>query len=326
MRPSRRGFLTAGAAAAAALAPGLRSLAAPSAPRSEQNAGWCRFAFGDFEITVLSDGNLSTPTDLIGTNEKRETVEAFLQSAFQPTDSNYAHTNHLLIDTGEARVLVDVGSGDKFQPSAGKLLANMEAAGIDPSSVTHVALTHAHPDHVWGMMDDFGDAPRMPEAAYAIGAAEYDWWTAEDRIGRVPEAMQAMVVGAQNALKPVAEKTSMMKDGGEIVPGVRMMSTPGHTAGHMSVLIESKGETLLATGDAINHAQVSFERPKWHFGFDVDKEQAVATRLKLLDMMASDRMTLVGYHMPFPGVGHVARDKAEADAYRFIPAPWRWSA
>ncbi|MDG1430979.1 MAG: MBL fold metallo-hydrolase [Paracoccaceae bacterium] len=290
-------------------------------PNGEQSAGFTRFTLGDFEITVVSDGNLATPANLLGVNAEDGDLAAFLESRFLDTITNYAHTNHVIINTGDAMVLVDVGSGDKFQQTAGQLLNNLEAAEIDPSDITHVALTHAHPDHIWGMMDDFGDEPRFPEATYAMGATEYDWWMKDGRVADVPDAMKPFVVGAQNALSPVAERVSMMVDGGEVTPGVRMIATPGHTLGHMSVVVESAGESLLVLGDAINHAHISFERPNWQFGLDMDKEQAVTTRNRLLDMAASERMAVSGYHLPFPGVGHVARD---GEAYRFVPALVRW--
>lgn len=321
MKMTRRGLLGGVLAAPALIS--MPARAAMTAPEGEQNTGWYRFGLGSFQITVISDGNLTVPTSLIGANRPREEVTAWLESRYLDPATNYSHTNHILIDTGAAKVLVDVGSGDRFQPTAGRLVANLEAAGIDPGEITHVALTHAHPDHVWGMMDDFGDEPRLPEAEYAIGSAEFDWWMAEDRVDQVPELMQAFVVGAQNALRPVAEKTAMVKTGAELVPGVTMVDTPGHTMGHMSVMIESDGNTILVTGDAINHVQASFEHPEWHFGFDTDKDMAVATRRKMLDMAATDRIALAGYHLPFPGVGHVVRS---GDAYRFLPAPWVWGA
>lgn len=294
--------------------------AVPVPPPSGQNAGWYRFALGDFEVTVLSDGNLTVPATGLGVNADPGEVQAFLAARYLDTETNYAHTKHFLIDTGTAQVLVDVGSGERFQPSAGRLLANLAAAGIDPASITHVALTHAHPDHVWGMLDEF-DELRIPEAAYTVGAAEFDWWMAEGRVDQVPEAMQAFVVGAQNALGPVAEHTAMAAGETEIVPGVRMIDTPGHTLGHMSLMVESAGEAMLVTGDAINHAHVAFEHPDWHFGFDMDKEQAVATRRRLLDMAAADRVLIAGYHLPFPGIGHAVK---EGSAWRFLPALWIW--
>lgn len=322
---TRRRFLTASAAAPllAAGAPfSLPALAATGAPQTAQNAGWSRFSLGAFEITMISDGALIIPTTAIGVNADRAEVQDFLTERFLDPEMIYSHTNHALIDTGAARVLVDVGSGANFQPTAGRLVSNLEAAGVDPASITHVALTHAHPDHVWGMMDDFGDEPRFPEASYAIGAAEFDWWTAAGRADEVPAEMQGFVVGAQNALAPVAEQTSMVEDGAEIAPGVRMIATHGHTLGHMSVLVESEGEALLVLGDAVNHVYAGFERPGWHAGFDMDKETAAITRRRVLDMAATDRIAISAYHFPFPGVGHVAR---QGEAYRFAPALWRWS-
>ncbi len=318
MSLTRRNVLRTGLFAPAILAtPALARIAAPGV---EQNAGWHRFAVGAFQITVLSDGNLVVPTDAIGTNADRDSVTSFLENRHLDPATNFAHTNHVLIDTGAAKILVDVGSGERFQPSAGRLSGNLEAAGIDPSSITHVALTHAHPDHVWGMLDEF-DEPRFPEAEYAISATEYDWWSAADRVNQVPEVMQAMVVGAQNALAPVAERTSMVSDGAEVVPGVHMVDTPGHTLGHMAVLVESEGTQLMVVGDAINHVYASFEHPDWHFGFDMDKDLAVQNRRRLLDRAATDRIAVAGYHLPFPGVGHVIRRN---EAYQFLPEMWRW--
>ena len=318
MKLTRRALLgTALAAPALVTVPARAAIAPPET----QNSGWHNFRLGSIQITILSDGNLTVPTTVIGENQPREDVVAFLRARHLDPETNFSHTNHVLIDTGEAKVLVDVGSGTRFQPSAGRLSANMDAAGIDPSEITHVALTHAHPDHVWGILDDFDDV-WLPDTAYTIGATEFDWWTGDERVNQVPEMLQAMVVGAQNSLNPVAEQTTMASGETQVVPGVTMIDTPGHTLGHMSVLVESDGAQMLVTGDAINHPYASFEHPDRHFGFDMDKDQAAATRRRLLDMAAADGILIAGYHLGFPGVGHVIR---RGDAYQFLPAPWRWS-
>ena len=319
-RMSRRSAMAM--AAAVSVLPAVPVAAAPRAPEAEQNAGWYRFGLGDFEITVVSDGNLRTPAGNLGTNVDPAEVEAFLQEHYMDPQWNYAHTNHVIVDTGEAKVLIDVGSGDRFQPTAGRLVENMEAAGLAPEDITHIALTHAHPDHVWGMLDEFGDELRFPEASYAIGAAEFDWWMAPDRIDTVPEVMQPFVVGARTSLEPIAGKTAMAADGHQLAPGVTMIATPGHTAGHMSVLVESGGDQLLVLGDAVSHPYASFERPEWQFGFDTDPVMGAATRRRLLDRAAADRLTIAGYHLPFPGVGFV---QATGDAFRYIPAGWIWN-
>jgi glyoxylase-like metal-dependent hydrolase (beta-lactamase superfamily II) len=318
--PTRRDLLRLAALAPALALPSM--LTARSAAAA-QNAGWFRFTLGDAEVTIVSDGNLTTPTNFLGVNADPEDVKAFLKARFLDPEVNYAHTNHVIVRSGDRMVLTDVGSGEKFQASAGKLLANMEAAGIDPTEITDVALTHAHPDHVWGAMDDF-DEPRIPEATHHIGAAERDWWMTPGRFDMVPQGMQAFVAGAQNALRPLEDidMLATVAHGAEIAPGMTMIDTPGHTFGHMSLAVENAGAKMLVIGDALNHGYVSMERPEWIFGLDLDGPQAVTTRKRLLDMAATEEMVVVGYHFPFPGVGHIVREGA---AYRFVPALWRWS-
>lgn len=295
-------------------------LAAP-ALATGQAPGYFRFALGDFMITVVSDGHLETPASLLGAGQDPQVVAEFLRSRALDPVTNYAHTNLTLIDTGERKILVDVGSGDRFQPTAGRLLDNLDAAGIAPEEVDTLVITHAHPDHVWGMMDDFDDLMRLPDAQPVIGATEFDWWMQDGRVDSVPEAMQPFVVGARNALSPVAERIRRVNDGDEVAPGVSVMATPGHTPGHLSVVARSGDQALLVTGDAINHPYVSFEHPDWHFGFDMDRKAAAETRRLLLTRAAADEMTVVGYHLPFPGVGRVAR---RGDRFSFLPAVWRW--
>ncbi len=318
-RPSRRDLLRLAALAPALALPApLRAL---EAGPSRQAPGWFRFRLGAIEVSVVSDGNLLTPAALLGVNADPEEVRAFLAAHYLDAETNFAHTNHVVLHHGARTTLVDVGSGDRFQPTAGRLVTNMEAAGIAPEDITDVVLTHAHPDHVWGAMDDFGDEPRMPEAVHHIGAAEYDWWMRDGLVDSVDEGMVPFVVGARNALGALDDRLSMLRDGDGPAPGVTMIDTPGHTPGHMSAIVESDGARMLVTGDALNHGIVSFARPDWHFGFDADRAAAAAMRRRLLDMAARERMTVVGYHFPFPGVGHVVPD---GDAYRFLPALWRW--
>lgn len=317
-KPTRRDILKLAAAAPAfALpAPALAALGKPGAAQPTFH----RFSIGSAKITVVSDGHMILPASSLGVNADPVEVAAFLQSHFLSTDETYSHTNHVVIETNDATVLVDVGSGQRFQPTAGRLLDNLDAAGIDQDAITHVAITHAHPDHIWGIRDDFDEAI-FPDAQYFVGAREYDWWTAKDRVNQVPVDLQQFVVGAVNSFAAEGAEWNRIADGQEITPGVRMIFTPGHTLGHMSLMIQSDGHQLLALGDAMTHAYMSFERPEWVNGFDQDKDQTVTTRKALLDMVSSDRIAVLGYHFPFPGVGHVMREGAN---YRFVPALWQW--
>ncbi|WP_370049705.1 MULTISPECIES: MBL fold metallo-hydrolase [Salipiger] len=318
-KPSRRDILAMAAAAPALTLPAVTraELGAPATGNPTHFA----FTLGEAKITVISDGSLQLPADGLGVNADPEEVKAFLERHFLSPETNYSHTNHLLVEIGEATVLIDVGSGNRFLDTAGRLMANLDAAGIDPSTITHVVITHAHPDHIWGIRDDFDEAI-LPDAAYFLGKAEHDFWMQDGLASQVPAEMQQFVVGAQNSIRVDGAEWDLMSDGQEIVPGLRVIDTPGHTPGHMSLIVESDGQQLLATGDAMSHAYTNFAHPEWYNSFDMDGDVTVTTRKRLLDMAVADRMAVLGYHFPFPGVGHVMR---EGDAYRFVPALWKWS-
>lgn len=328
LHPTRRDLLGLAAAMPALTLPALSlpALLAPSGARADLgppaagNPAHFSFGLGEAQLTVVSDGHLETPASGLGVNADPDEVRAFLQRHFLSQDTNYGHANHLVIEIGEAVVLVDVGSGNRFLPTAGRLMDNLGAAGIDPASITHVALTHAHPDHLWGIRDDFDEA-LLPDATYVIGETERAFWSQPGLVDEVAPEMQQFVVGAVNSFAVEGANWQVVPAGHEIVPGVQMVATPGHTPGHMSVQITSGGQRLIALGDAMTHVWMNFERPDWTIGFDWDGPQAAATRKRLLEMAAAERVALLGYHFPFPGVGHVMR---AGDGYRFVPALWRW--
>ncbi len=327
---SRRDMLKAGGAAAmlaaglpvlpeAAFGPG--SALAKAAKKGTQVPGFYRFSLGAFEITVVSDGNLFLPSRLMASNVPEAELKAFLKGNYLDAARHMSHLNLALINTGKALILVDTGAGANFQDTAGKLVDNLEAAGHAPQEVDKVIVTHGHPDHVWGIIDDFEEAPRFPNATYVINKAEWDFWTAEDTADKLPEGFKSFASGARRNLLPVTARMRRVAPDYEVVPGVRVIDTAGHTPGHVSVIVESEGERLLITGDAVNHAYISFERPEWQPGVDMDKGKAVAVRKHLLDMAASEGLLVLGYHFPFPGLGHVARSGA---AWRWVPALWQW--
>ncbi len=318
LKPTRRNLMKL-AALAPAMAMPLTARAEIGAP-SGDNPSHFRFSIGEARITIVSDGFFTTPVSGIGLDTDPAEVQAFLASHFLSTERNFSHTNHMYVEIGDAKVLVDVGSGTRLFDTTGRLMDNLDAAGIDSQDITHVVITHAHPDHILGIRDDFDEAI-LPDASYTIGRIEHDYWMQDDLVNTVAEADQSGVLAAVNSINADGVEWILAEDGHEIVPGLTMMHTPGHTSGHMSIRIDSNGQTLIALGDCLTNAHVNFAYPDWKIARDIDKDMAANTRRKVLGMAADERIAVLGYHFPFPGVGHVRR---EGDAFQFVPALWRF--
>jgi glyoxylase-like metal-dependent hydrolase (beta-lactamase superfamily II) len=202
--------------------------------------------------------------------------------------------------------------------AAGKLLANMEAAGIDKASITKVVFTHAHPDHIWGTLDDFDESPNFPNASYVIAAAEWNFWTSDDAASKLPQDRQNFAPGAKRNLMRIKDRIKTIRPDEDAASGLRAIDTAGHTAGHIAIEITSGRETILVVGDALAHPVIAFAHPDWRPAADHhDADQAVAVRKRLLDRLATDRTPIIGYHLPFPGRGLVER---VGSAYRYVQA------
>ncbi len=274
-----------------------------------------RQPFGSGELLVVSDGQLRLPTQMV----MHESIDANVIDEFFKTNniSNETLTpdcNIVLWQQGNRLVLFDVGAGPNFMPSAGDLLANLEDASIDPADVTDVIFTHAHPDHIWGLVDDF-DELAFPNANYFINAQEWDYWRNENTLSNTPEARKSFVVGAQNRFAYLEDQIQLFQYGDEILPGIEAVNTQGHTPGHTSMALHQANDSLVLLGDAITHPIISFEKPNWLSGSDQDAEQGRQTRLALLDRLASENSQILGYHLPYPGLGRVERN---GNNYRYV--------
>jgi len=292
---TRRNVLAGGLALTATGIAGLRNASAEAS-----------LTVGDHEITVFSDGHLSLPMNFILPEQSKEEISALLTPHGLATDMLTPDCNITLLRSGDRLVLFDVGSGPNFQPTAGELPGKLDAAGIDPSDITDVILTHAHPDHLWGILDEFDD-PLYPEANVWVPQGEWDYWLADDTLANMPEERKSFVVGAQSRLQAIEERVSMIAPGQEVLPGVEAVATYGHTPGHMSYVIHGGSESVFVIGDAISNTVISFEKPDWASGSDQDRDMGIATRLKLLDRLAQDRSRVIGYHFPHPGEGRVEK-------------------
>jgi glyoxylase-like metal-dependent hydrolase (beta-lactamase superfamily II) len=278
-----------------------------------------KFKLGGFQVLVIKDGArpAGNPRETFGTNQPAETVGKLLADNFLPTEEFVNSFSPTLIDTGSEVVLFDTGFGKAGRAQGtGRLVEGLAAAGYMPEDITAVVITHMHGDHIGGIMED-GKAA-FPKARYFAGEAEYSFWTDAARAGTPAEGNQKSVLAN---VKPNAEKTTFLKEGGEVVSGITAMLAPGHTPGHLIFNIESQGKRLVLTADTANHYVLSLQRPEWEVRFDMDKAQAAASRKRVFDMIATDKVAFLGYHMPFPAVGYA--EKRE-NGYRFVPKAYQF--
>ena len=277
-------------------------------------AGPYMFKQGAYDVTVVSDGTLLLPTSIIDSGGKPEEVVKLLGAMVQGDKAQF-EASPLLLKSGSELILMDTGAGGGFQPTAGKILESLKAAGVEPSAITKVIFTHGHPDHCWGTIGKDGK-PVFANASFHMGETEWNFWTATDLASKMPKEMQGMVTGTQSQLGALKDQIKLFKTGAEVLPGIMALDTSGHTPGHVSFELAG-GDGMIVTGDAITNPMVFFAHPDWKFNFDADHNTAIANRKKLLDMASAGKKKLLGYHWPYPGIGMAEKKDG---AYVYVPA------
>ena len=269
---------------------------------------------GSATLTTVSDGNLVLPGSFIFERMPKDDLASILTEMGLSTERLTPECNLALYRDGTNTVLFDVGSGPDFMPSAGNIVDSLDALGLSPEDVTHVVFTHAHPDHIWGLLDEF-DEPLFYEATYMMGRAEWDYWWNPETVTNIGEARAAFAVGAKRRMEAIEDSVILFDDGEEILSGIAALSTPGHTPGHMGFELRQGSQAALIVGDAIGNHHVAFRKPGWESGSDQDAALAVKTRAMLFDRLTHEELTLVGFHLPGGGIG---RAEAHGDGFRFV--------
>lgn len=315
-----RRLISAAALTALAAVGGGAPLAAQAEPPAQQQTqapGFYRMALGEFEVTALYDGWIGlSPGLLKGASEAD--VQALLARMFQATTEGVqTAVNGYLIHTGANLVLIDAGAAACFGPTLGNIQDNILAAGYAPEDIDTVLLTHLHPDHSCGLVNKDGSAA-FPNARVRVSKAEAGFWLNKEVAAKMPEDSQPFFRMARESVAPytASGRFETYDIGDALLPGLEVVSSPGHTPGHVSYLFASGDQSLIVWGDIVHSHAVQFPQPEVSIEFDIDAPQAIATRKQLLADAALDKLWVAGAHLPFPGIGHV---RAETSGYAWVP-------
>lgn len=288
---------------AAALPVAVATPAIAAAPMlGVSNPTFSRFMLGAFEVTTLLAATrlLDEPHKIFGTNVSNEEFIEASQQANIPADKVKFFFTPTLVNTGTHLVLFDTGLDAKG------ITGVLISAGYTPEQVDLVIISHMHPDHIGGLIS--GGKPTFPNARYITGSVEFDAWSKLSN-----KTFEAK-------MRPLAEQTTMITDTDSVLPGITPYSAPGHTPGHMAYMLESNGQRLLLAVDFANHYIWSLAYPSWEVRFDMDKELAAITRRRMLDMLATDKIPFIGYHMPWPALGYV---ETRGDGFTYVPESYQ---
>jgi glyoxylase-like metal-dependent hydrolase (beta-lactamase superfamily II) len=268
-----------------------------------------RFNVGGAEVTVISDGalDLGNPKGTFTGVSDDEMSKMLTDNFLSPTDV-VLEQNSPIVNIGDKLVLFDTGMGTSkmFGATTGRQQKSLKEAGIKPEDIDAVVFSHGHIDHIGGVVGDDGKN-LFPNAQFYIAESDFNYWTDYDKAG---PKLKDFVDHAKKNLSPVRDRLVFYKDDQEFLPGIHALAAPGH--------ISSEGKSIAYTADLTHHPILLMEKPRMQFSFDTDPAQAANSRVKMLDMLAANKIPVLAYHYPWPGIGHVAKT---GDGFHYIPEP-----
>jgi glyoxylase-like metal-dependent hydrolase (beta-lactamase superfamily II) len=297
----------------------------PASLQGEMQPAIYRFKFGEFEIATILDSKAIREGLHPSFGPEHSADEARALCAANGIESNrYVHPfTPTLVNTGKQVVLFDTGNGFlrrdfeqlRNRSVDGHLLERLREAGYQPGDIDVVVTTHGHPDHIGGLLD--AGKPVYPNARYVFGAAEFDFWKRGENVREARKFNRELFV---KLAVPLADKSTFIKPGDEVAPGIHAVDAMGHSPGMLAFHVESAGKRLLIWADTCNHYVIAVQRPEWTLDVDDDKEKAAATRKRILDMAATDKLYVAGFHMPFPALGTIEKSSG---GHRWVPVSYQ---
>ena len=282
----------------------------------QQISGVYHRRVGDVVVTAISDGFLDGTLEVLR-NISQDEARQILTESFRP--ARRTAVNAFLVYSAGRLALIETGSGNYLLPTAGKVMANIKAAGVDPADIEAVLLTHMHPDHSAGLTDMTTGKRNYPNAELVMHESEPEHWFDDARMAKGTDREKKLFFQAgREQVAPYKDRWRLFREG-EVFPGITAIPRPGHTPGHTTFMISSGKEQLLIWGDTVHVPEVQTARPQVCMDFDTDKDAAASSRRKVFDMVATDRLLVTGMHLHFPGFAHLVRN---GTGYRLIPAAW----
>jgi glyoxylase-like metal-dependent hydrolase (beta-lactamase superfamily II) len=276
-----------------------------------------RFTVGDAEVTVVSDGglDLGNPKGTFTGVSDEEMSKMLTDNFLNPADI-LLEQNSPIVNIGDKLVLFDTGMGTSkmFGNTTGRQQKSMKEAGIKAEDIDAVVFSHGHIDHIGGVVGEDGKS-LFPNAQFYIAESDFIYWMDYDKAG---PKLKDFVDHARKNLTPVRDRLVFYKNEQEFLPGVTALAAPGHTVGHTIFMISSGGKSFCYTADLTHHPILLMEKPRMEFSFDTDPKQAAGSRVKMLDMLATNRIPILAYHYAWPGIGHVAKT---GEGFHYIPEP-----
>jgi glyoxylase-like metal-dependent hydrolase (beta-lactamase superfamily II) len=290
------------------------------------NTGVYRFKVGSFKVATVSDGLLKLPPlpTYAPTADPKEVERAMVERFWSPNELAL-YFNAIYVDTGTHKVLIDTGAGVELGAGLAKLTQNLRSIGIQPQDIDTVIITHAHPDHIGGIVATDGRLT-FPNARYYILEAEWKFWTAQTidlSPLKIPDQFkQGITAAARKHLGAISNRVNRFQLDQEIIPGITAIAASGHTPGQSAFRVASRNAQLIVAADVFFNQAFDLKHPKWQTGFDLNPQQAAMTRRRLLDQIVDRRTMVIAYHMPFPALGYI---RSQDNHYEWEPILWQFS-